>query len=185
MIIAEVLTKLGRIHHELEVEGFDCCSLNIAMVDLVDQHSIRSGHHDHTERPKPEDPEGEDRTFSLGLSGVSNLEKLYQSLRDADNPHPRGEELLRDAEKVAISVRQHDYGHPSADFGRVADLLNALGFERHGEAISTLDRVVIAISVKLARLTHTPTHRDSWLDIAGYVLTAGMVMDREWEERNK
>jgi hypothetical protein len=43
------------------------------------------------------------------------------------------------------------------------------------------------IADKMARLCHSPTHFDSWLDIAGYARTAVMMLDereRRDQERN-
>lgn len=71
--------------------------------------------------------------------------------------------------------RGASYGHPYDDFGRAAQIK---------EAVSScpdprIRHVLEMIGVKLARLAQTPNHLDSWIDIAGYARTAVMVLDRQ------
>ena len=94
--------------------------------------------------------------------------------------------ILEEAKGLVHGERQSDYGHPADDFGRVARLLSAAGFRRlhvvhtadlhefkHRELEQT-DIPIIQICVKLSRLTQTPDHRDSMVDIAGYAETWGL-----------
>jgi len=77
---------------------------------------------------------------------------------------------------VAQLVEQRGavYGHPSDDFCRVARL-KAVVAECDDP---TLRHVLEMIAVKMSRLITRPDHLDSWADIAGYAVTAGMVIDR-------
>lgn len=69
--------------------------------------------------------------------------------------------------------RGENYGHPAVDFARAASL-KALVQDCEDPR---LRHVLEMLCVKIARLTQTPTHFDSWLDIAGYARTACMVLD--------
>lgn len=78
-----------------------------------------------------------------------------------------------DAIKVVTDQRGSVYGHPKHDFGR-ADRLKAVV----AECQDPLARHALEmICVKVARLIQTPTHLDSWIDIAGYARTGVMVTD--------
>lgn len=75
--------------------------------------------------------------------------------------------------------RGADYGHPYDDFERAAaleDVVAACPDPR-------LRHVLYMIATKMARLVHTPDHVDSWVDIAGYARTAGMVLDAEADKK--
>lgn len=72
--------------------------------------------------------------------------------------------LIR-ANELVNGARQKDYGPPKVNFDRIARIWAAvLGTEiTHQQVIQCM------IGLKLARLSETPDHEDSWLDIAGYV----------------
>lgn len=77
--------------------------------------------------------------------------------------------LLDDAAQAVLFQRNKTYGEPDEDFQRIAKTLNALGYSGpDGRALLGHDVSVIMVALKLSRLTWSPTHRDSWLDIAGY-----------------
>ncbi len=76
------------------------------------------------------------------------------------------EECLDTAKKLITGDRQDAYGPPSESFGDMAKVLNALGVG-DGELTGT-DVVIFNIVQKLRRLSVTPNHTDSWVDLAGY-----------------
>lgn len=83
-----------------------------------------------------------------------------------------------DTEIATITQRRGDvYGDPTDDFNKAADLM------AHFDHIEpkALRHALRMICVKLARITTTPDHLDSYVDIVGYARTAVMVIDR----RNK
>ena len=86
------------------------------------------------------------------------------------------ESLTAEVANVSDVVRQRGwvYGHPADDFRRVSQIEQVLMECQDPE----LRHVLLMIAVKMARLVQTPEHRDSWIDIAGYVTTAAMVIDR-------
>lgn len=80
--------------------------------------------------------------------------------------------LLRGAEEIITEDRNKSYGEPDEDFQRIASLASAWGFRvQSGDKLRELcgsDVAIFMTCLKLARLSWNPTHRDSWLDIAGY-----------------
>lgn len=95
-------------------------------------------------------------------------------------------DLLLEAEKIITQDRNKSYGEPDEDFQRIASVWSALGFRGPGDAPLTGHHVALAmIGLKMSRLTWSPTHRDSWVDIAGYAgcgaETAQLEADRKAE----
>lgn len=81
--------------------------------------------------------------------------------------------MLREAEKLITGDRNNQYGPPTQDFQRTADLLNALGYKRLDAEgvfhdILSSDVALIIAQVKVSRLMHSRGKRDSWVDLAGY-----------------
>lgn len=73
--------------------------------------------------------------------------------------------ILQQADEIINGERAKDYGPATENFQRIADLWGPI----FGQAV-TVEQVCLAmIQVKIARLRNSPDHRDSWLDIAGYV----------------
>ena len=81
--------------------------------------------------------------------------------------------ILTEALAAVYGERQASYGHPRVNFKRIADLwngyLDAICADGSGRSVlGTTDVAAMFVLVKMARLMETPTHRDSWVDIAGY-----------------
>lgn len=76
---------------------------------------------------------------------------------------------------VITIIRGADYGPPRADFERVQAVAAALGLD--GVKCSAVRHVLYMLVVKLVRLRNTPTHLDSWIDVAGYARCGVMVTD--------
>lgn len=81
-------------------------------------------------------------------------------------------DLLAEAAKIVAVDRNSNYGEPEDSFGDIAALWNAQGytFTKAGGSrpLTGSDVALMMTSMKLARLKNNPTHRDSWVDIAGY-----------------
>jgi hypothetical protein len=87
-------------------------------------------------------------------------------------PAPRAS-MLREAETLICGDRNNQYGPPTQDFQRTADLLNALGYKRLDAEdvihdILPSDVALIIAQVKVSRIIHSRHKRDSWVDLAGY-----------------
>ena len=75
------------------------------------------------------------------------------------------ENILQEAERIVNGPRASDYGDARENHQRIADIWSAV----LGAKVTPEQVVMCMIGVKLARLANTPDHRDSWVDIAGYV----------------
>jgi hypothetical protein len=85
----------------------------------------------------------------------------------ADSPRAQ---ILDEAKGLILGDRNAQYGPPTQDFERSAQILNAQGYRGPGgRLIEMHDVALMVIAIKLSRLVWTPGKRDSWADIAGYV----------------
>jgi hypothetical protein len=80
---------------------------------------------------------------------------------------------LEAAINACCGDRALNYGAPEDNFRRIADLWNAWWNVRVPSTDDTapfgpVDVAVMNILLKIARLANTPSHNDSWIDIAGY-----------------
>jgi hypothetical protein len=80
---------------------------------------------------------------------------------------PRAE-LLDDSKNAIMGDRNNQYGPPTQDFTRTADVLTALGYGREGQPLQAYDIAIIVAMVKVSRIMWSPGKRDHWLDLAGY-----------------
>lgn len=81
---------------------------------------------------------------------------------------PRAQ-ILDEAKQLIMGDRNVQYGPPTADFQRIAGLLNVLGYRAPGDRpIYMHDVAVLVMMVKFSRMVHSPAKRDTWADIAGY-----------------
>ena len=79
--------------------------------------------------------------------------------------------ILSEADELINADRHEDYGQYVDNAGRIAELWSTY----KGIEITREDVTAMMILLKVARLAQTPTHRDSWLDIAGYVGCLGTL----------
>ena len=92
--------------------------------------------------------------------------------------------VLEEALDIVFGAREKAYGHPRDDFARIANLWNAYCRNRAEDAdvhnavfeFQPYDVAYMMILLKMSRLTATPDHRDSIVDIAGYAATAARVV---------
>ena len=72
--------------------------------------------------------------------------------------------MLAEARAAVNGARNESYDEPENNFLRISLLWTAyLGFE-----VSASDVAVMNVLQKVGRLMYSPTHWDSWVDIAGY-----------------
>lgn len=98
------------------------------------------------------------------------LEKLTEAL----NTEPRKESILDEAARIIYGDREKNYGHPGKNLEAIADLwdtyLHRAGLITVQDLGVTPNHVcMMMILMKIARLLNAPDHRDSQVDIAGYV----------------
>ncbi|MFZ2190082.1 MAG: DUF6378 domain-containing protein [Candidatus Magasanikiibacteriota bacterium] len=72
--------------------------------------------------------------------------------------------VLNEAEKIVNGQRANTYGGPEDSFKTIAKLWEGYTTREFSPA----DVAVMLALLKIARLKHSPEHRDSWVDLAGY-----------------
>ena len=83
--------------------------------------------------------------------------------------------ILTEADRLTNNDRQDIYSHPYEDFGRATSLYQPI---LDSNLDPRLKHPLIMIQVKIARLLSTPDHIDSMVDIAGYINTYYMVLEK-------
>lgn len=76
--------------------------------------------------------------------------------------------LLDAATKIVTGDRRRDYGGALDNHDQVAALWRAYLRDRPASDITAEDAAVMMVLVKIARLSTSPAHYDSQVDIAGY-----------------
>ena len=94
------------------------------------------------------------------------MTKSHSDEMDA-TPSPR-QEMLREAEQLVANGRNKEYGDPTTNMARTAEMLAAYMGHRTGRELEAHDVAAFGIILKLGRLAHDPTKLDSWTDVAGY-----------------
>lgn len=91
-------------------------------------------------------------------------DSLGKQIADAGDPPP-SEKMLDEASRLIYGARQKDYGPARKNFDDIAAIWTVvLGVHVSGEQVA-----LCMIGLKMARLAKSIHHRDSWVDIAGYV----------------
>lgn len=104
---------------------------------------------------------------------------------DGEDLGIRDRSVLEEAQELIHGDRNTDYGHPLDNHSATAELVRAYLRRKYGTAEFDADDVcVFNVLQKISRLANTPDHRDSLVDIAGYVGNVEMIhTERERRER--
>jgi hypothetical protein len=86
--------------------------------------------------------------------------------------------LAREASTLVNGDRGNKYGHPLENHERIARLWNARLHEKLIEPLTVEDVVSLMRLLKEARLIETPGHRDSLVDLIGYVMVEERIQRR-------
>ena len=81
-----------------------------------------------------------------------------------ENPTEDTQKIVDIAKGLVYGDRGEAYGHPAEDYARVALIWSGI----LGVDITPVQAIQCMVGIKLSRLSNTPDHRDSWVDIAGY-----------------
>lgn len=73
-------------------------------------------------------------------------------------------QLLLDAKRITEQDREADYGSPAKNFGDIACAWPLI----LGTNITADQVALMMLQLKVMRLAHDPSNRDSWLDAAAY-----------------
>lgn len=87
-------------------------------------------------------------------------------------------EILDEAKRLITIDRNHTYGEPEDNFGRIAILLGVL----FGVEVSKSEGALSQLLVKVARLIQTPDHLDGYIDLCGYAALAGELATNDTVE---
>lgn len=85
--------------------------------------------------------------------------------------------VLDIAKKICYGDRNIDYGDPYDDYVKTAKLFSIV----LGSEVKPHQAAMMMICVKLSRLMHDPTKRDSIVDVAGYADVLDRIVKREFE----
>jgi hypothetical protein len=86
--------------------------------------------------------------------------------------------IADEAYNLVYGDRAAAYGHPLDDYQRLSGAINSIFKENLKKDFSPLDMALFMMLVKISRLVHSPTHRDSLVDVAGYVLVYEKMLER-------
>jgi hypothetical protein len=81
------------------------------------------------------------------------------------------ESILEEAQRLTHGDRGKAYGPPHEDYGKVAQMFNALIGAKLKEPLTAMDMALAMCCVKLSRQAHRWT-RDNMVDLAGYAWVA-------------
>lgn len=94
-------------------------------------------------------------------------------------------EILDEARQIVLKDRNSAYGKPEDNFQRIATLWNAFLIVRPRTPLTPLDVAHMMLLMKMARLVYNPTHKDSWVDTAGYAACgAGIALTSPMSDNN-
>lgn len=79
---------------------------------------------------------------------------------------------------AVMADRNKAYGDPEDNFGNIVGLWNAyLKAKGLSVELTKLDVAAMSSLIKVARLATNPTHVDSWVDLAGYGVCGGGIVE--------
>ena len=108
---------------------------------------------------------------------LSLLEKTAADARQKPEPWTR-KRVLSEAEKCVCGQREHDYGTPEDNFGRIAEFWTTY----MGVEFGTVDVAIMMALLKIARISENLQHMDSWVDGCGYLACGGEIAGKEAQE---
>lgn len=82
--------------------------------------------------------------------------------------------VLEEAIQIIHGDREKTYGNPAVNLENIAELWMVFLEKKHGVLVALLpeDVAMMMVLLKVARLMHSPKHRDSLVDLCGY---AGLI----------
>jgi len=107
--------------------------------------------------------------------------KIEREKKLKDHANASMGSLLDEVKKAVTLDRMESYGSPQTNYERIATLWNAylIGQDESALMMTADDVVLMMILVKVARLSESPDHFDSWKDISGYGAVGWVVSTSE------
>jgi len=102
---------------------------------------------------------------------------LDQSNQQNSLAPPNGRQIILDEARAITSAdRNKQYGDPEDNFRNIAALWTGYVQARFPDVkFSPSDVAAMSALIKVARLATNPTHKDSWVDLAGYAACGGDI----------
>lgn len=111
------------------------------------------------------------------------FQQIEEDLQAAHKPKAiHRESILNEANLAICGDRAQAYGPPLDNWTRISTLWNAYIMIREQSekpGIAPFEVAIFNILTKISRLSHTPNHKDSWVDIAGYAACGAEVSGAE------
>ena len=85
--------------------------------------------------------------------------------------------VLREAEKCVCGQRDQDYGAPEDSFQKIGTFWTA--YLNYAVKIDAEDVAAMMALLKIARISESPQHMDSWVDGCGYFACGGEIAGKE------
>lgn len=108
----------------------------------------------------------------IGPDGNVRLKEIHSIEEDAREEE---EDICDEAKRITTGERQHEYGPPTGDFGKIAAMWTAL----FGRQFSPHEVSLAMVCLKLSRLSWSPEKRDSWTDGCGYLRCGWLCVQDE------
>lgn len=110
---------------------------------------------------------------------LSLREKPAADARPKPEPWTR-KRVLREAERCVCGKREQDYGTPEDSFEMIGKFWTV--YLDYATKIDAHDVAAMMALLKIARISKSPDHMDSWCDLAGYASCGGEIAGEEAQE---
>jgi hypothetical protein len=91
--------------------------------------------------------------------------------------------IIDTVRSCVCSDRQNTYGDALDNFTDIANLASTCLSGKLLEPLTAEDVATFSACIKLARLKTSPGHIDNWVDLAGYAVCGGGIMEAKNESR--
>lgn len=96
---------------------------------------------------------------------LQNIEEMHKCEKQFSK------NILKEAEEIIYGDRENTYGHPAKNLVTIAALWKQYLYAKYNVTLNIdyQDVCNLMVLMKIARLCNSPTHRDSKVDICGYM----------------
>jgi hypothetical protein len=88
--------------------------------------------------------------------------------------------ILEKLKGIVCRDRMKDYSDAEDNFRHIGNRWTLYLNQRFGASfkLESHDVAIMMCDVKISRIAATPTHQDSWYDLAGYAVCGGGIIDK-------
>lgn len=127
----------------------------------------------------------EAKFFGIGIPELLRRQQEAQTKKMRDKLDEKPKSILKEAEEVIYGDREKTYGDPGRNLRIVADYWNTYLISKGFDFLEGLDYDDVCnmmVLLKVARLANSPMHRDSLVDVCGYLALAERIKDADQRE---